>query len=61
MDNKCLILSWLFVCILNASFCQKNIHSDTIRIPNTDTTVVKWYDGQKLTDEHIFISGKLCF
>jgi antitoxin component YwqK of YwqJK toxin-antitoxin module len=61
MNNRRLILSSLFVFLISASFGQNKVHSDTIRIPNTDTTVVKWFKGQKLTDEHIFISGKLCF
>ena len=41
--------------------CQSNIHSDTIKMPNSDTLIVKWYKGQRITDEHIYISGKLCF
>lgn len=44
-----------------AGYGQNSIYSDTVKMPNSDTVIVKWYKGKRITDEHIYISGKLCF
>ena len=61
MIKKFLILLFIQIQIAFFGFSQNRIHSDTIKSIISDTMIVKLYNWSKLTDEQIYITGKLSF